>query len=76
MELHAGHRLIDQKKHRPKTYEQILRTSLTYSRVHAVVHAVEAISYKTEGNVFDSRWSHFNFFLLNTRWYPKYSGLT
>ena len=30
---------------------------------HAVVHLVEALRYKLEGRVFDSRWCHWNFFI-------------
>ena len=31
---------------------------------HAVAQLIEALRYKSEGRGFDSRWRHWNFFLL------------
>jgi hypothetical protein len=38
---------------------------------HAVAQLVEALRYKSEGRVFDSRWCHWNF-LLTQSFQPHY----
>jgi hypothetical protein len=42
--------------------------SYVYNRVHVGAQLVEALCYKSESRVFDSRWCHLNFSL--TKFFP------